>query len=141
MLVERFITNAITKSKKEKMSQARSLQFHQSMTHTVLRGVLHNLLRSHAYEVQLRCAIKENYPPESVKYADLVLNEVDEDCFAKRVFFADDVFLHVNGHVNRHEYPAYRAEQLHKISSVSATRYKNASHNHVSPGLFIITQF
>ena len=90
------------------------------MTHTILRDVLHNLLRSHAYEVQLRRAIKENYPPESVKYADLVLNEVDEERFAKPIFFTDDVFLHINCHVNRHEYPACRAEQLHKLSSASA---------------------
>lgn len=57
--------------------------FQQGMAHAVLRDVLHNLLRSHAYEVQLRRAVKENYPLESVKYADLVLNEADEECFAK----------------------------------------------------------
>lgn len=67
--------------------------FHLRMTRTVLEGVLRNLMGSHAYAVQLRHVIKENYPPESVKCADLVLNEVDEECFAKRVFFTDDAFL------------------------------------------------
>jgi len=141
ILVESFVSNARTQEKKKNCRTLAHCSFHQGTTHTVLRDVSRNLLRSHAYEVQLRLAIKENYPPESAKYADLVSNEVDEECFAERVFFTDDVFLHINGHVNRHEYPACGAGQLHKHSSASATRNKNASYNHVSPGLFIITQF
>lgn len=122
MLVERGYV-----VKKKKSRAFAHCSFHQGMTHTVLRDVVRNLLKSHAYEVQMRPAIEESYPPESVKYADLVLNEVDEEYFARIVFFTDDVFLHINGYVNRNEYPARRAEQLHKLSSASATRYKNAS--------------
>ena len=83
--------------------------FHLRMTRTVLEGVLRKLPELLAYADQLRHVIKENYPPESVKCADLVLTEDDEECFAKRVFFTDDTFLlHTNGHVNRHEYRACR---------------------------------
>jgi hypothetical protein len=85
LLVESFISKASTQPPPPKKI-SRTLahcSFQHGVKHTVLRDVLHNLLRLHAYEVQLRRAVKENYPLESVKYADLVLNEADEECFAK----------------------------------------------------------
>jgi hypothetical protein len=83
--------------------------------YTALRDVLHKLLRSHAYKIKFSCEIEENHPSKSVKYADFVLNEVDEQRFRERIFSTEDVLLHMYGHAKRHEYRICGEEQLHEI--------------------------
>lgn len=70
---------------------------------TTVHTVLHKRLRLRAYKLQLHQMITPNDRLERKRFAETMLDKVDDDdSFLTRVCFSDEATFHVSGKVNRH---------------------------------------
>ncbi|KAJ4442648.1 hypothetical protein ANN_04237 [Periplaneta americana] len=70
---------------------------------TTVHTVLHKRLRLRAYKLQLHQMITPNDKLERKRFAETMLDKVDDDdTFLTRVCFSDEATFHVSGKVNRH---------------------------------------
>jgi hypothetical protein len=73
--------------------------------------VLHNHLKLHAYKVQIIQQLKPDNHPKREKFANDILNLIDEDNdFFQRVCFSDEAMFHVSGTVSRHNIRIWGSE-------------------------------
>ncbi|KAJ4447016.1 hypothetical protein ANN_09004 [Periplaneta americana] len=97
--VER-IREAFQRSPRKSIRQA-SVQL--NIPPTTVHTVLHKRLRLRAYKLQLHQMITPNDKLERKRFAETMLDKVDDDdTFLTRVCFSDEATFHVSGKVNRH---------------------------------------
>jgi hypothetical protein len=76
--------------------------------------VLHNRLKLHAYKVQIIQQLKPDDRPKREKFANDILNLIDEDNdFLQRVCFSGEATFHVSGTVNTHNLRIWGSENPH----------------------------
>jgi hypothetical protein len=64
--------------------------------------VLHKKLKLHAYKIQLRYEIEAADKPNRKKFAELMLEEFENELnFMHNVMFTDETTFHINGCINR----------------------------------------
>ncbi|PSN29581.1 hypothetical protein C0J52_27844, partial [Blattella germanica] len=94
------IREAFQRSPRKSFRQA-SVQLNIPLT--TVHTVLHKILRLRAYKLQLHQMIKPNDKLKRKRFAETMLDKVDDDdSFLTRVYFSDETTFHVNGKVNKH---------------------------------------